>query len=133
MSLYLTAYCSIYRKNGHADQDFIAVHTQGLEQTLAQSQSESCIEDVAVRTGISLEKLHVFYEKFAQTEKVMTLFSMGVNQSSQGVNKANSISNCHLFTGKIGKLGAAPFSMTGQPNAMGAVKWEDSPICWQRI
>lgn len=49
----------------------------------------------------------------------MTLFSMGVNQSSQGVNKANSITNCHLLTGKIGKLGAAPFSMTGQPNAMG--------------
>ncbi len=44
---------------------------------------------------------------------------MGVNQSSQGVNKANSIINCHLLTGKIGKLGAAPFSMTGQPNAMG--------------
>lgn len=106
-------------KNGCADQDFIAAHTQGLEQALAQSQSESSIEDVAHRIGISLEKLQTFYEKFAQTEKVMTLFSMGVNQSSQGVNKANSITNCHLFTGKIGKLGAAPFSMTGQPNAMG--------------
>ena len=44
---------------------------------------------------------------------------MGVNQSSRGVDKANSIINCHLLTGKIGKLGAAPFSMTGQPNAMG--------------
>ena len=49
----------------------------------------------------------------------MTLFSMGVNQSSQGVNKANAITNCHLYSGKIGKTGAAPFSMTGQPNAMG--------------
>ncbi|MGD9698334.1 molybdopterin-dependent oxidoreductase [Acinetobacter sp.] len=106
-------------QNGHADQDFITAHTQGLEQALIHSQIESSIEDVAVRTGIALEKLQTFYEKFAQTEKVMTLFSMGVNQSSQGVNKANSITNCHLFTGKIGKLGAAPFSMTGQPNAMG--------------
>ena len=106
-------------QNGHADPDFIAAHTQGLEQALTYSQTESSIEDVAVRTGISLEKLQVFYEQFAQTEKVMTLFSMGVNQSSQGVNKANSITNCHLFTGKIGKLGTAPFSMTGQPNAMG--------------
>lgn len=106
-------------QNGHADQYFIAAYTQGLEQALTHSQTESSIEDVAVRTGISLEKLQTFYEKFAQTEKVMTLFSMGVNQSSQGVNKANSITNCHLFTGKIGKLGAAPFSMTGQPNAMG--------------
>lgn len=106
-------------KKGHVDQDFIASHTQGLEQALANSQSEASIEDVAQRTGISLEKLQIFYEKFAQTEKVMSLFSMGVNQSSQGVNKANSITNCHLLTGKIGKLGAAPFSMTGQPNAMG--------------
>ncbi|OTG74907.1 nitrate reductase [Acinetobacter sp. ANC 4218] len=106
-------------QNGHAAPDFIAAHTHGLEQALIHSQTESSIEDVAVRTGIALEKLQVFYQKSAQTEKVMTLFSMGVNQSSQGVNKANSITNCHLFTGKIGKLGAAPFSMTGQPNAMG--------------
>ena len=106
-------------QNDHADQDFIAAYTQGLEQALAHSQTESSIKDVAVRTGIYIEKLQVFYEKFAQTEKIMTLFSMGVNQSSQGVNKANSITNCHLFTGKIGKLGATPFSMTGQPNAMG--------------
>ena len=106
-------------KNGHTDQKFIAQYTQGLEQTLVQSETESSIEAVAQRTGITADKLRNFYEKFAQTEKVMTLFSMGVNQSSQGVNKANSISNCHLLTGKIGKLGAAPFSMTGQPNAMG--------------
>ncbi len=106
-------------KNGYADQKFIAQYTQGLEQTLVQSETGSSIEAVAQRTGITADKLRNFYEKFAQTEKVMTLFSMGVNQSSQGVNKANSISNCHLLTGKIGKLGAAPFSMTGQPNAMG--------------
>ncbi|NNH01114.1 nitrate reductase [Acinetobacter sp. ANC 5414] len=106
-------------QNSHADHEFIDAHTQGLEQALIHSQTEASMPDVAVRTGISLEKLQVFYQKFAQTEKVMTLFSMGVNQSSQGVNKANSITNCHLFTGKIGKLGAAPFSMTGQPNAMG--------------
>lgn len=105
--------------NNHADQGFITTHTQGLEQALKKSQSESSIDDVAQRTGITLDNLQIFYEKFANTEKVMTLFSMGVNQSSQGVNKANSIINCHLFTGKIGKLGAAPFSMTGQPNAMG--------------
>ncbi|WP_445116304.1 molybdopterin-dependent oxidoreductase [Acinetobacter sp. WZC-1] len=106
-------------QNGYRDQDFVTQHTQGVDQALELSQPEHCLEDVAGRTGISLEKLQLFYQKFAQTEKVMTLFSMGVNQSSQGVNKANSIINCHLFTGKIGKPGAAPFSMTGQPNAMG--------------
>ena len=49
----------------------------------------------------------------------MTLFSQGVNQSSSGTDKANSIINAHLLTGRIGRAGAGPFSITGQPNAMG--------------
>lgn len=106
-------------QHGYVDQAFVAAHTQGLEQALTSSSTEASIEDVAARTGISAFKLTQFFEKFAQTDKVITLFSMGVNQSSRGVDKANSIINCHLLTGKIGKLGAAPFSMTGQPNAMG--------------
>ena len=106
-------------QHGHADHDFIQSYTEGLEEALTCSQSESSMEAVSARTGISLEKLEQFYTQFARTDKVMTLFSMGVNQSSRGVDKANSIINCHLMTGKIGKLGAAPFSMTGQPNAMG--------------
>lgn len=106
-------------QNDHVDQAFVQSHTEGLDALLEGSQPESDIEAVAAKTGISLEKLQLFFEKFSQTEKVMTLFSMGVNQSSRGVDKANSIINAHLLTGKIGKLGAAPFSMTGQPNAMG--------------
>ncbi|WP_432211033.1 molybdopterin-dependent oxidoreductase, partial [Acinetobacter variabilis] len=106
-------------QHGYVDNAFVAPHTQGLEQALTSSSTEASIEDVAARTGISAAKLSQFFEKFAQTDKVITLFSMGVNQSSRGVDKANSIINCHLLTGKIGKLGAAPFSMTGQPNAMG--------------
>jgi len=107
------------QQNGHADLDFVTQHTQGLEQALASSSTESSLESVAKRTGIAIEKLTLFFQKFAQTEKIMSLFSMGVNQSSQGVDKANSIINCHLLTGKIGQPGSAPFSMTGQPNAMG--------------
>ncbi|WP_168407886.1 nitrate reductase [Acinetobacter indicus] len=107
------------QQNGHQDHNFTAAYTEGLQQALEASAAEQQLENVAARTGISAEKLQLFFEKFAQTDKVMTLFSMGVNQSSQGVNKANSIINCHLLTGKIGKPGAAPFSMTGQPNAMG--------------
>lgn len=106
-------------QHGHADHEFISHHTQGLEDSLASSDPESSLEAVAKRTAISVEKLTQFYEKFAQHKKVMTLFSMGVNQSSRGVDKANSIINCHLVSGKIGQLGSAPFSMTGQPNAMG--------------
>ena len=107
------------QQHGYADHAFIQAHTQGLDALLESTQPEANIEEVASKTGISTEKLQLFFEKFAHTEKVMTLFSMGVNQSSQGVDKANSIINAHLLTGKIGKLGATPFSMTGQPNAMG--------------
>ncbi|MER8124998.1 nitrate reductase, partial [Acinetobacter baumannii] len=60
-----------------------------------------------------------FYEMFATTARVVTAFSQGVNQSSSGTDKVNSIINCHLLTGRIGKPGAGPFSITGQPNAMG--------------
>ena len=106
-------------QNNCIDQYFVDTHTEGLDRLLESSQTEVDFDSIVKRTGISAEKLQYFFEKFANTEKVMTLFSMGVNQSSQGVKKANSIINCHLLTGKIGKLGAAPFSMTGQPNAMG--------------
>ncbi len=54
-----------------------------------------------------------------RTAKTVTLFSQGVNQSSSGADKVNAIINVHLLTGRIGKRGAGPFSITGQPNAMG--------------
>src|SRR5690606_19365262 len=53
------------------------------------------------------------------TPRTVTQFSQGVNQSAQGVAKGRAIINAHLLTGRIGKPGAAPFSITGQPNAMG--------------
>ncbi len=53
------------------------------------------------------------------TEKTVTLYSQGVNQSSAGTDKVNAILNCHLLTGRIGRPGMGPFSITGQPNAMG--------------
>ena len=56
---------------------------------------------------------------FGKAKNVLSLWSMGVNQSSVGVHKNNAINNLHLVTGKIGKPGCGPFSLTGQPNAMG--------------
>ena len=55
----------------------------------------------------------------SRTERTVTLYSQGVNQSSAGVDKVNAIINCHLLTGRIGRPGMGPFSITGQPNAMG--------------
>ena len=63
--------------------------------------------------------LHAFYDLFAATERAVTVYSQGVNQSSAGTDKVNAIINCHLATGRIGKPGMGPFSVTGQPNAMG--------------
>ncbi|HZK92196.1 MAG TPA: molybdopterin-dependent oxidoreductase [Stellaceae bacterium] len=60
-----------------------------------------------------------FYDWFAATERTVTLYSQGVNQSSSGTDKVNAIVNCHLATGRIGRPGMGPLSLTGQPNAMG--------------
>jgi assimilatory nitrate reductase catalytic subunit len=62
--------------------------------------------------------LKQFYAWFAATERTTTLYSQGINQSSSGTDKVNAIVNCHLATGRIGRPGMGPFSLTGQPNAM---------------
>ena len=56
---------------------------------------------------------------FVATERALTFYSQGINQSSSGTDKVNAIINCHLATGRIGRPGMGPFSLTGQPNAMG--------------
>ncbi len=63
--------------------------------------------------------LQQFFELFAATPRTVTMFSQGINQSIRGTDQVNAIINVHLATGRIGKPGAAPFSITGQPNAMG--------------
>jgi assimilatory nitrate reductase catalytic subunit len=77
------------------------------------------LQAVAKRCRIDAQLLAEFYAAFASTEKTLTVFSQGVNQSSAGTDKVNSIINCHLLTGRIGRPGMGPFSVTGQPNAMG--------------
>ena len=77
------------------------------------------IDEVASACQVSAESIRQFYECVAATDKTVTAFSMGVNQSQSGTDKVNAIINTHLFTGRVGKVGASPFSLTGQPNAMG--------------
>jgi assimilatory nitrate reductase catalytic subunit len=77
------------------------------------------IDTVAAECGIDPEVLETFYAWFAGTERVLTVYSQGVNQSSTGTDKVNAIINCHLASGRIGRPGMGPFSVTGQPNAMG--------------
>ena len=73
----------------------------------------------ALATGLSEPDVAEFFRMFGNTPRVVTLYSQGVNQSAQGTDKVNAIINCHLATARIGKPGASPFSLTGQPNAMG--------------
>jgi len=104
-------------REGRADTGFIAAHTEGLEAALATAQIG--IEEVARACRLDPRAVLAFYGSFAATRKVVTAYSQGVNQSSSGTDKVNSIINCHLLTGRIGQPGMGPFSLTGQPNAMG--------------
>ncbi len=102
------------------DKAFVERHTQGLDETLAQARWYApSIDAVAAQCGLDAAAVERFFTWFGETERTVTLFSQGINQSSSGTDKGNSIINCHLFTGRIGKPGAGPFSITGQPNAMG--------------
>ncbi len=74
---------------------------------------------VAQNCGISVADLEQAAHFWAESKRVLSLWSMGVNQSSEGTAKVRAIINLHLMTGQVGKPGAGPFSLTGQPNAMG--------------
>ena len=102
----------------HLNQAYIEQFTEGWTQTLSKVAQYTLTYTAAV-TGINEASLLSFFTAFAQTNNVLSFYSQGVNQSSQGTDKCNAIINCHLATGKIGYQGAGPFSITGQPNAMG--------------
>ncbi len=84
----------------------------------AVAAATSTVAGTAAACDLDPADVAAFFGLFARTERVVTLFSQGVNQSSSGTDKVNAIINAHLLTGRIGG-GAGPFSITGQPNAMG--------------
>lgn len=102
------------------NSDYLSQYCEGFESALNAAQlSSGDIQQLANTLGVDLDDLNKFYNWFCNIEKSVTLYSQGVNQSSSGTDKVNTILNCHLATGRIGKPGMGPFSMTGQPNAMG--------------
>jgi assimilatory nitrate reductase catalytic subunit len=108
------------RRHGKINTGFVSGHTSGLAAALEAAElSAPDIDTVARACGIDAGKVEEFYCLFADHERVVTAFSQGINQSSAGTDKVNSIINCHLLTGRIGRPGMGPFSLTGQPNAMG--------------
>jgi assimilatory nitrate reductase catalytic subunit len=100
------------------DQAFLQQHTTGADAALAAAASWD-LARVSAGTGLSTDTLTTFFRQVAQAPRMMTLFSMGINQSSAGTDQVNAITNLHLATGRINSPGNGPFSLTGQPNAMG--------------
>jgi assimilatory nitrate reductase catalytic subunit len=106
--------------SGALDRDYIGRHTSGFDDALARArQIAGSVAATAFATGLAEQDVAAFFGLFRTTQRVVTAFSQGVNQSAQGTDKVNAIINCHLATGRIGRAGAGPLSLTGQPNAMG--------------
>lgn len=111
---------SFLNESGERNTLFTDNYCEGLESALTTAQHTApTIDAVAQQCELAVEEVEKFYRLFASSERVVTLYSQGINQSSSGTDKANAIINCHLFSGRIGRPGMGPFSMTGQPNAMG--------------
>jgi len=107
-------------RTGRVDRAYIAAHVAGFAEVEAElARADQSPHAVATDCGVALADLQAFFRLFAETPRTVSLFSMGANQSAQGVAKGSAILNVHLATGRIGKPGACPFSITGQPNAMG--------------
>jgi assimilatory nitrate reductase catalytic subunit len=102
------------------DEKLIAARALGFDAALdAARHIAPTLAAVARPTGLDIQDVALFYDWFAATARVVTCYSQGINQSAQGTDKVNAILNCHLATGRIGKPGSGPLSLTGQPNAMG--------------
>jgi len=118
----LLAYLADY---GHCDQDYIDQYTDGFENAVIQARSDTSssknktFADIAKVCDVPEVDIAQFFSWYSNTDKTLSFYSQGINQSSSGTDKCNAIINCHLATGRIGKPGAGPFSITGQPNAMG--------------
>jgi len=103
---------------GWIDRTYIDAHTEGFDalKKLARDYTPAAVAEIC---GISVDSLQACAELIGKAPSFMSLWCMGLNQSSSGSAKNSALINLHLATGQIGKPGAGPFSLTGQPNAMG--------------
>ena len=105
-------------REGLTDQQYIARHTVGWEQVAAEAKHWHP-ERASEASGVPAEQIEQAARAFGRAGAALSLWSMGLNQSTSGVDKSLMMIALHLATGQIGKPGAGPFSLTGQPNAMG--------------
>ncbi len=100
------------------DLDFIANHVDGFEAYKTKVMEQTLAEAAHI-CGVPKEDIELAAKYIGEAKAYLSLWTMGLNQSVIGVNKNLSLINLHLITGQIGKPGSGPFSLTGQPNAMG--------------
>ena len=100
------------------DRNYIAAHTENFDalRNIARDMSAAFAAEIC---GIKSDDIFTAAKWFAQSAATLSLYCQGLNQSTSGTAKNASLINLHLATGQIGKPGAGPFSLTGQPNAMG--------------
>jgi assimilatory nitrate reductase catalytic subunit len=102
------------------DLAYMERHLTGYREALRTAgDTAPSLAAVAEGCGVPEADIATFYQWFAETEKTVTAWSQGVNQASTGTDKVNAILNVHLATGRLGRPGMGPLSLTGQPNAMG--------------
>ena len=114
----LTALGRILLLTGATDKLFISNHTSGFEDYRRFLMSHA-LGDLCAAMGLEEAQLYRLARLIARAKAFLSFYCMGLNQSTVGMWKNNSLINLHLLTGQIGKAGAGPFSLTGQPNAMG--------------
>jgi ferredoxin-nitrate reductase len=100
------------------DLDFIANHSDGFEKYKEQVFKRT-IKESAQICGVKADDIRWAADYIGRAKGFLSMWTMGLNQSVIGVNKNLALINLHLITGQIGKPGSGPFSLTGQPNAMG--------------
>lgn len=105
-----TALLADARARGMVDDAYLAVHV---------TTPDGFWDALPADPGVDADDFAALCALFAAHPRTVTVFSQGANQSVSGTDKGNAIINLHLATGRIGRPGAGPFSMTGQPNAMG--------------
>ncbi|SFM89436.1 sulfite reductase [NADPH] flavoprotein, alpha-component [Streptomyces sp. cf124] len=104
--------------NGHTDPDFIAAHTEGWE-AMPDFLADYAPDAVAEITGIPADDIRAAARLIGEAAEWTSCWTMGLNQSTHGTWNTNALVNLHLATGAICRPGSGPFSLTGQPNAMG--------------
>ena len=105
-------------ENGDFDLEFVQNHADGFEK-YKEEVFRTSIEDAAQICDVPAEQIREAASMIGDAKGFLSMWAMGLNQSADGVNKNLAFINLNLITGHIGKPGSGPFSLTGQPNAMG--------------